>query len=178
MTASHHPATAAELLALAAYVETSGRVIISTTLEDRQLIAAALRHMAVGAEAVPVAWMHTLHVESFNEPDVRVTMSPTHPFGVSGEDFDPSFWTSTEPLYPHPVGTPPAAPEHRREGELAGLERAARWHDDEADKADIDFRMGLSKGRSDAALVSLSHRVTCHRADATSIRALKGSPDA
>ncbi|MBZ9939191.1 hypothetical protein LB518_23035 [Mesorhizobium sp. BR1-1-16] len=82
---------------------------------------AALRHYAASIGAEPVAWMHILRKEVFNDPEVRVTTNPSHPFGVSGKDFDPSFAVETRPLYAAPVHSPTY-----REGELSGIEKTDR----------------------------------------------------
>lgn len=58
----------------------------------------------------PVAWTHTLHMELDQNHSV-VTLDEDHPFGVCGEDFDPSYTVTSEPLYrqPQPI---PQAPLH------------------------------------------------------------------
>lgn len=88
-------------------------------LAQQALAALALSPAAQG-KAEPVRWWeHTLHREEFNKPQLKVTNSPSSPFGIQGRNYDPSFHVTSRPLYTHP--SPPSISAGRDEG----LERVA-----------------------------------------------------
>lgn len=68
----------------------------------RENLAAALATI----KAEPAAWLHTLHMEH-GQSRSRASLSPKHPFGKRGADYDPSYSVTTAPLYTDP----PAAPD-------------------------------------------------------------------
>jgi hypothetical protein len=53
------------------------------------------------SEAKPVAWLHTLHME-LGQKSVTADLEEEHPFGESGEDYDPSYYVTSEALYASP----------------------------------------------------------------------------
>jgi hypothetical protein len=61
----------------------------------RALLAYQVANVAQGAEVV--AWLHVLHMEG-DQTDEIVTPNDDDPFGIRGEDYDPSYWVTSEPL--------------------------------------------------------------------------------
>jgi hypothetical protein len=79
----------------AAYAKTTGGLLEGHPMANA--IRAYLSAVALSDELEVVAWRHTLHMEH-GQKAISVDLEEEHPYGESGEDFDPSYTVTSEPL--------------------------------------------------------------------------------
>ena len=63
-----------------------------------QEIKPAISAFLSSLDGKPIAYLHTMHQE-LDQKHIYVSTSPQHPWGKRGEDYDPSYEVTTEPLF-------------------------------------------------------------------------------
>ncbi len=64
-----------------------------------EAIAAAVNGALLSAPQGPVAWLHVMHREDFNEPLKALSFDDKNPFGRPGSDYSPSYTVTSHPLW-------------------------------------------------------------------------------